>query len=454
LSSCECIIQTTHVSNTSVSVENPSKESEARKRRRHYIRVVGASALSTSIEWYDFLLYGVAAATVFPRKFFPASDPFIATLLSFSTFFVGFAARPVGAAIFGHYGDRLGRRKLFIVTVMMTGLSTTAIGLVPSYQTIGIWGAILLTVGRMVQGTSLGGAWAGSVLIAGEWSDPKRRGFATSFAQAGGPFGMVLANGALGFMTLVTSEQQFLDWGWRVPFVSTIVLVLVSLYIQLGIMETPVFVHHQARGTIVPAPVMEVVKRKWREIMWTMFLRTGQQVQFYIFTTYIIAYATTHLAFSRQTILNFVMIETLISAATVVLFGRLSDTFGRRRLIALGCILMLGFPFLYFAMLDTGSRVLAFLAIAFALPLQDLQYGPQAAFISESFPGSLRYSGAGLGYQLASITSGGPAPILAAILLHQFGTPQAIALYMSACSAVSLASVCMLPDRSGTLDHM
>ena len=441
------------MSDTSASVENPAAASEAGKQRRHYIRAVGASALSTSIEWYDFLLYGVAAATVFPRKFFPGSDPFIATLLSFSTFFVGFVARPIGAAIFGHYGDRLGRRKLFIVTVMMMGLSTMGIGLVPSYETIGVWGAVLLTVGRILQGISLGGAWAGSVLIAGEWSDPKRRGFATSFAQAGGPFGMVLANGALGFMTLVTSEQQFLDWGWRVPFVSTIVLVLISLRIQLGIIETPVFAHHQARGTIAPAPVIEVVRKKWREIMWTMLLRTGQQVQFYIFTTYIIAYATTHLALSRRTILNFVMIETLISATTVVLFGRLSDTFGRRRLIALGCVLMIGFPFLYFRMLDIGSLPLAFLAIVIALPLQDLQYGPQAAFISETFPASLRYSGAGLGYQLASITAGGPAPILAAILLREFGTSQAIAVYMSACSAVSLASVYMLLDRSGTLDN-
>jgi len=414
---------------------------------------MAASALSTSIEWYDYLLYGVAAATVFPRKFFPESDPFIATLLSFSTFFVGFVGRPIGAAIFGHFGDRVGRRKLFIVTVMMTGLSTTGIGLVPSYEMIGIWSAVLLTAGRVLQGISLGGAWSGSVLMAGEWSDPKRRGFATSFAQAGGPFGMVLANAALGSMTLVTSEQQFFDWGWRVPFVSAIVLVLLSLYIQLGIAETPVFAHHKATGTIARAPVTAVVRKNWRQIGLTTLLRTGQQVQFYIFTTYIISYATTRLGFARGTILNLVMIEALISAMTVVLFGRLSDTFGRRRLIALGCILMIGFPFLYFAMLDTKSWVLAFLAIAIALPLQDLQYGPQAAFISETFPGSLRYTGSGLGYQLASITAGGPAPILAAILLRQFGTSIAIAVYMSVCSVISLASVLMLKDHGGTLDR-
>jgi MFS family permease len=441
------------VSNPLTPAESPLTPGEATKQRWHRNRAMAASALSTSIEWYDFLLYGVAAATVFPRKFFPESDPFIATLLSFSTFFVGFVGRPIGAAIFGHFGDRVGRRKLFIVTVMMTGLSTMGIGLVPSYELIGIWGAVLLTVGRVLQGISLGGAWSGSVLIAGEWSDPKCRGFATSFAQAGGPFGMVLANAALGFMTLVTSEQQFFDWGWRVPFVSTIVLVLISLYLQLGIAETPVFAHHKATGTIARAPVAAVVRGNWRQIGLTTLLRTGQQVQFYIFTTYIISYATTRLGFARGTILNFVTIEALISAMTVVLFGRLSDTFGRRRLIALGCILMIGFPFLYFAMLDTKSWMLAFLAITIALPLQDLQYGPQAAFISETFPGSLRYTGSGLGYQLASITAGGPAPILAAILLRQFGSSMAIALYMSGCSVISLASVLMLQDHTGTLDR-
>jgi len=441
------------VNNPLTPVDGPLTPGEATKQRRHRNRAMAASALSTSIEWYDFLLYGVAAATVFPRKFFPGSDPFLATLLSFSTFFVGFVGRPIGAAIFGHFGDRVGRRKLFIVTVMLMGLSTMGIGLVPSYEMIGIWGAVLLTVGRVLQGISLGGAWSGSVLIAGEWSDPKRRGFATSLAQAGGPFGMVLANSALGFMTLVTSEQQFFDWGWRVPFVSTIVLVLISLYIQLGIAETPVFAHHKATGTITRAPVAKVVRKNWRQIGLITLVRTGQQVQFYIFTTYIISYATTRLGFARGTVLNFVIIETMISSMTVVLFGCLSDTFGRRRLIALGCILMIGFPFLYFAMLDTKSWMLAFLAITIALPLQDLQYGPQAAFISETFPGSLRYSGSGLGYQLASITAGGPAPILAALLLRRFDTSMAIAAYMSACSVISLASVLMLQDHSGTLDR-
>src|SRR5687767_1496540 len=195
-------------------------------RKKMVVRAVTASAVGTTIEWYDFFLYGVAAATVFPQKFFPGSDPFIGTLLGFTTYFVGFAARPLGAAIFGHYGDRVGRKALLIITMMMMGIATVGIGLVPSYATIGVWGAVLLTVGRVLQGLSVGGEWSGSVLMAGEWTDPKRRGFTTSFAQFGAPAGMVLANGALALMTLFTTEQQFLDWGWRVPFLASIVLVL------------------------------------------------------------------------------------------------------------------------------------------------------------------------------------------------------------------------------------
>ena len=212
------------------------------------VRAVTASAVGTTIEWYDFFLYGVAAATVFPQMFFPQSDPFIGTLLSFSTYFVGFVARPMGAALFGHYGDRVGRKALLVITMMMMGVATVGIGLVPSYATIGIWGAVALTVLRLIQGLSIGGEWSGSVLMAGEWTDPKRRGFTTSFAQFGAPAGMVLANGALALMTATTTEDQFLDWGWRIPFLASIVLVFVGMYIRLGILETPVFAKPQGQG--------------------------------------------------------------------------------------------------------------------------------------------------------------------------------------------------------------
>jgi len=422
-------------------------------RRRHLVRAVTASAIGTTIEWYDFFLYGVAAATVFPQKFFPGSDPFIGTLLSFSTYFVGFAARPLGAAIFGHYGDRVGRKALLIITMMMMGVATVGLGLVPSYATIGIWGAVLLTLGRVLQGISVGGEWSGSVLIAGEWTDPNARGFTTSFAQLGAPAGMVLANGALALMTVVTSEADFLDWGWRIPFLASIVLVFVGLYIRIGILETPVFARLKAQGTVSSAPVLDVLKKNWRQVVLTALLRTGQQVPFYIFTTYIITYATQQLGFGRSTILNFVMIQSIISTMTIPLMGHLSDIYGRRRITALGCVVMMIFPFVYFWLLDTRSVWGVFVAIAVGLPLHDLQYGPQAAFIAESFPGSLRYSGSSLGYQLASITAGGPAPILAVILLRQFGTSMAIAVYMSICAMISLACVYALSEQAGVLDH-
>jgi metabolite-proton symporter len=441
-----------HIVTTPASVSPASTTLEGPARQRMVVRAVTASAVGTTVEWYDFFLYGVAAATVFPQTFFPGSDPFIGTLLSFSTYFVGFVARPMGAAIFGHFGDRVGRKSLLVITMMMMGVATVGIGLVPSYATIGIWGAVLLTVLRLVQGLSIGGEWSGSVLMAGEWTDPKRRGFTTSFAQFGAPAGMVLANGALALMTLFTTDEQFLAWGWRLPFLASVVLVFVGLYIRLGILETPVFANLKAKGAVSKAPVVEVLKRNWREVALTALLRTGQQVPFYIFTTYIITYATQQLGYSRGTILNFVIIQSLLSTMTIPLMGHLSDIYGRRTITAIGCVAMMVFPFVYFGMLDSGSLVLAFLAIAIALPIHDLQYGPQAAFIAESFPGSLRYSGSSLGYQLASITAGGPAPIIAVLLLRQYGTSSAIAIYMSLCALASLICVFLLRDRTGTLD--
>jgi metabolite-proton symporter len=420
---------------------------------RNRLRAVVSSALGTAIEWYDFFLYGVAAATVFPTMFFPSSEPFVATLLSFSTFFVGFVARPIGAAAFGHYGDRIGRKALLVTTMILMGVATTGIGLIPAYDTIGIWGAVLLTIGRVLQGMAVGGEWGGSVLMAGEWTDPPRRGFTTSFAQLGAPAGMVLANGALAIMTAVTDEAGFLTWGWRVPFIASVALVFVGLWIRIGVLETPVFERLKTAGKVARTPLVDVLRRHWREVGLTALLRTGQQVPFYIFTTFIVTYGTQQLGLGRGAVLNMVMLMALLSCFTIPLTGHLSDRIGRRRITAIGCAAMIVFPFVYFRMLDTGVAGLVFLAILVSLPLHDLQYGPQAAFIAESFPGSLRYSGASLGYQLASITAGGPAPIVAVLLLREYGTSAAIAVYMAICSAISLACVYALPDRAGDLDE-
>ncbi len=263
---------------------------------------------------------------------------------------------------------------------------------------------------------------------------------------------MVLANGALAVMTATMSDEAFLAWGWRLPFLASVVLVFIGFYIRIGVLETPVFADLKEKGTISKAPVLEVFKHNWREVALTAFLRSGQQVPFYIFTTYILTYATQQLGYARGMVLNLVLIQSTISMCTIPIIGHLSDIFGRRRIIAIGCVLMMVFPFLYFAMLDSRVTGLVMLAILVGLPIHDLQYGPQAAYISESFPGSLRYSGSSLGYQLASLTAGGPAPILAVLLLREFGTSMAIAAYISLCALISLVCVYALKDRSGELD--
>ena len=417
--------------------------------RRQLLRAVVASTIGTAIEWYDFFLYGVAAALVFPRQFFPQSDPYTGTLLAFSTYFVGFAARPVGAAIFGHLGDRIGRKTSLIATLLLMGVSTAAVGVVPGYDSIGIWGAVLLTVARALQGIGVGGEWGGSVLMSSEWGDRERRGFLTSWTQFAAPAGMVLANGALGLMTYVAGSG-FLTWGWRVPFLLSLLLVALGFYIRTGILETPVFARLRAAGRIERTPVVEVLRRHAREVILTALVRTGQQTPFYIFTTYVLTYGTQVLRLDRGLLLEFVMLQAVMSLVTIPLFGYASDRLGRRRITAIGCAAMIVFPFLYFALLDTRNVALVFAAIVMGLPVQDLQYGPQAALIAESFPARLRYSGSSLGYQLASITAGGPAPIVALWLFERYRTSAAVAAYVSACAIVSLIALWLLPDRSAT----
>jgi metabolite-proton symporter len=424
----------------------------AAARRQQLTRTIVASTIGTTIEWYDFFLDGITAALVFPRAFFPASDPFVATLLSFSTFFVGFIARPIGAAVFGHFGDRVGRKALLITTLTLMGVATMAIGLVPAYETIGIWGAVLLTVGRMLQGFAVGGEWSGSVLMTGEWSDPKHRGFTTSFAQIGAPAGMVLANGALVTTTLLLDDRAFLAWGWRVPFLASAVLLLVGFWIRIGILESPIFAKLKAQGKVAKAPVIEVLRKNGREVALSTLLRTGQHVPYYIFTTYVLSYGTQILGLGRSMLLAFVIVQSLISLFTIPLAGYLSDRYGRRLVTGIGCVAMIVFPFVFFGMLDSRSTVLVFLAIVCSTPIHDLQYGPQAAFIAESFPGSLRYSGSALGYHFASITAGGPAPMIAAALYERFHTSTAIAVYMAISALISLACVIALRPKSGSLD--
>ncbi len=415
--------------------------------RRQLRRAVVASTVGTSIEWYDFFLYSTATGLVFAKLFFPKSDPVIGTLNVFLIYAVGFIARPIGAAIFGHYGDRIGRKATLIATLLLMGLATFAIGFVPSYASIGIWGAVLLVVLRFVQGVGVGGEWGGSVLLSMEWGHKGKRGLIASWPQFGVPVGLFLANAALLIMSNVAGKG-FATWGWRVPFYFSIVLVAVGLYVRLRVLESPLFQKLLDEKRIEPAPVAQVIRRNWKEILQSAFLRLSEQAPFYIFTAYVFTYGTTVLKQSRNFVLYAVLAASFISFFTIPFFGYLSDRIGRKRMYMTGVAVMGVWGFVYFGLLDTRVGGLMFLAILVSLIPHDMQYGPQAALIAESFTGRLRYSGASLGYQLASVIAGGPAPLIAVALFARFKSGTAIAAYILVCAVISLIATAMVKERS------
>jgi metabolite-proton symporter len=412
-------------------------------------KAVIAATVGTTIEWYDFFIYGTAAGLVFGKLYFPNEDPLTATLAAFATYFVGFIGRPIGAAIFGHYGDRIGRKATLIATLMLMGIATFLIALVPTYASIGIWGAVLLTVLRVIQGIGVGGEWGGSVLISMEWAKSHgSRGLVASWPQFGVPAGLFLANLAiLAFSTW--SGDQFAVWGWRIPFALSIVLVGIGLWVRLGILETPVFRKLMAEQRIEEAPIVEVIRRQPREIILSALARMAEQAPFYIFTAFIFAYATGTLKMSRDFVLEAVLAASLLSFVTIPLSGHISDRIGRRRMYLIGAAVTGLFGFLYFGMVDTAIPWVVFLAIVLSLIPHDMMYGPQAALIAEAFTPRLRYSGASLGYQLASVIAGGPAPLIATALFAAYGTGYAIAVYIAACAVVSLVSAALMPDYTG-----
>jgi MFS family permease len=413
---------------------------------RQLRRAVIASTIGTTIEWYDFFIYGTVTGLVFAKLYFPQSDPLVGTLQAFAIYAVGFVARPVGAAIFGHYGDRIGRKGALIATLLLMGIATFLVAFVPGYARIGIWGAVILTVLRTVQGIGVGGEWGGSVLMSMEWARTSaHRGFIAAWPQFGVPSGLFLAN--LAFLAFsAISGPQFIVWGWRIPFILSIILVGVGLYIRLGILETPLFARLVAEDRRERVPVVEVVKRQPREIVLSALARMGEQAPFYIFTAFVFTYGTTVLHSSRNLLLIAVLSASVLSFFTIPYAGYLSDRIGRRRMYMIGAVTMGVFGFVYFALLHTMIPGWIFLAIFLSLVPHDLMYGPQAALIAECFTGRLRYSGASLGYQLASIIAGGPAPLVATALFAAYKSGYAIALYILACAAISLISAALLPD--------
>ena len=414
--------------------------------RRQLRRAIIASTVGTTIEWYDFFLYSTVTGLAFAQLYFPKSDPLVGSLQAFAIYAVGFVARPIGAAVFGHYGDRIGRKSTLIATLLLMGAATFLVAFVPTYDQIGIWGAVLLTVLRFIQGVGVGGEWGGSVLMSMEWTKTNaHRGFVASWPQFGVPAGLFLANLAVLAVSEI-SGSQFLVWGWRIPFLLSIILVAIGLYIRLNVLETPVFRRLVSQNKIERTPMLEVIKRQPRDILLSAFARMGEQAPFYLYTAFVFTYGTKVLGASRELLLTAVLSGSVMSFFTIPFSGYMSDRIGRKRMYMIGAAGTGVFGFIYFALLNTAVPGWIFLAIILSLVPHNMMYGPQAALIAESFTGRLRYSGASLGYQLASVIAGGPAPLIAAWLLAKYGSGYVIAVYILVCATVSLISTAMLKD--------
>jgi metabolite-proton symporter len=432
-------------------VQHDDPERVARRQRP---KAAVASTIGTTIEWYDFFLYNSAAALVFPTVFFPETNSLTGTLASFGTQFVGFAARPIGAAIFGHYGDRLGRKGALITTLSLMGAATALMGVIPGYSTIGFWAPVLLVILRVLQGIGVGGEWGGSVLMSMEWGKRKRHGFMGSLPQLGVPIGLLLATLALRVTGAETSKDQFMAWGWRIPFLISVVLIAVGLYVRLSVLETPHFARVKRQNAVLKAPVWEVIKTQPRAILTSTFVRMAEQAPFYLFTSFVLAYGTESLKVSKESLLNNILIAAAIGLVTVPLFGFLSDIFGRRTVYAVGIVATGAFAFPYFHLLNTTSAGLMLLAVILSLVLHDIMYGPQAALISETFGTGVRYSGAGLGYQLASVVAGGPAPLIATAIFAATGSSAWISWYIIGCAVVSMIALLLMPKPHASIEDV
>ncbi|MDQ3481985.1 MAG: MHS family MFS transporter [Pseudomonadota bacterium] len=401
-------------------------------------RVVGASLIGTTIEWYDFFLYGSAAALVFNRLFFPDYDPLTGTMLAFATYALGFVARPVGGIVFGHFGDRIGRKRLLMISLILMGVATVLIGLLPTYAQIGIWAPLGLILLRLVQGFAVGGEWGGAVLMAAEHGDAKRRGFWASWPQAGVPAGSLLAAGVLALMAAFQPEEDFLEWGWRVPFLLSALLVVVGWYIRNRVSESPMFEKAIDEAEVPPRlPAMEVVRERPKALLLGAGLRVGENISYYILTVFSLTYLVDVAAETRSLALNALLAGAAVQFFAIPFFAWLSDRIGRRPVYAFGGLGLAAWAFVMFPLLGSGDNVQIVLALVVGLVLHGAMYGPQAAFITELFPTRIRYSGVSLAYQLTSIFAGSLAPIIALALYQRYETAMPVAIYVAVTCAIS-----------------
>ncbi|HEY0358856.1 MAG TPA: MFS transporter [Mycobacteriales bacterium] len=417
-------------------------------------RVVLASLAGATIEWYDFFLYGAAAALVFNTVFFPASDPLVGTMLAFGTYALGFVARPIGGLVFGHFGDLIGRKRLLMISLVMMGAATVGIGLLPTYAQVGVWAPLLLVMLRLLQGFAVGGEWGGAVLLVAEYGTAKRRGFWTSWPQVGVPAGNLLAAGVLALLSAVQSEADFAAWGWRIPFLLSAVLVIIGYWIRQSVAETPVFLEAQRRAEekkqkLGRAPGIEAVRRHPRGIALGMGLRLGENVTYYVITAFSLTYATEVVGLPKSVILNAVLVAAAVQVVMLPLWGALSDRVGRRPVLAVGALGTAVWAFAFFRLLETGATMNVLLAMVVGLVLHGAMTGPEAAFISEMFTTPVRYSASSIAYQLSSILAGSLAPIIALQLFRSTGSATPISLYLLITCAVSLLAVFLARENKG-----
>lgn len=427
--------------------------------------VIFSSTVGTAIEWYDFFLYGTMATLVFPKVFFPESNALVGTLLALFTFLVGFIARPFGGAIFGHLGDRIGRKSTLIATLLLMGISTLIIGFLPDFATIGVAAPLILVLLRLGQGLGVGGEWGGSVLLALEYGHKRNRGFWASWPQMGVPVGLILSTVIVNIVQ-GASGTGFTTGAWRIPFFISALLVLIGLYIRLRIFETPLFTEVKNQKREASAPIIEAFRHSTPEILLSAGARFVEQAPFYLFTTFVITYGVTHLTLDRTLVLNAITIAAAVELFTIPLFGYLSDLIGRKRWYLIGCVLMAAFAFPYFMLMNSKVGAVFTLSVVLSVALcHAWVYGPQAALIAERFGTRSRYSGASLGYQLAAPFAGGLAPIIALILLSGksslsalglssvvinigAGSWQAVSIYIIVLAAISFVSVLGLRELS------